>query len=70
MHVSATQETERSDRRMAAQGVRFLQCAHLALQTVYLEDPWPDTLVRTVRRLPSLDKVTRSKAPHSISPRT
>lgn len=56
LHVSATQETGRSDRRMAAQGVRFTRCAYLALQTVHLQDPWPDTLVATVRRLPSLGK--------------
>lgn len=36
------------------------RCAHLALQTVHVEDPWPDTLVRSVRRLPSLDKVQGS----------
>lgn len=44
LHVSATQETGRSDRRMAAQGVRFPPCAGLALQTVHVKTPDPTPL--------------------------
>lgn len=54
LHVSATQETERSDRRMAAQGVRFSRCAHLALQTVYVED-------RPLARHPCQNRQTSSQ---------
>lgn len=53
--------------QMAAQGVRFpQQCAHLALQTVHVQDPWPDTLVTTVRRLPSPPKEQGSPLCHLV----
>lgn len=49
-------------------GVRFIPpCVHLALQTVHVQDPWPDTLVESVRRLPSPGREQGSPLP---SPRT
>jgi hypothetical protein len=54
LHVSATQETGRSDRRMAAQGVRFPTVRASSPTDCACQDPWPDTLVASVRRLPSL----------------
>lgn len=52
--------------QMAAPGSQTPpQCTHLALQTVHVLDPWPDTLVTTVRRLPSPPKEQGS--PHSVT---
>lgn len=62
LHVSATQETERSDRRMAAQKVRFL--------TVRRRSPI-DCVIRPLVGPPcrqcqtSSQPWARSKAPHS-----
>lgn len=53
LHVSATQETERSDRRMAAQGVRF--------PTVRAPSPTDCVCRRPLARHPCQNRQTSSQ---------
>lgn len=53
--------------QMAAPGSQIPPpCARLALQTVHVQDPWPDTLVTAVRRLPSPPKEQGSPLCHLV----